>query len=102
MVYARQIFHLPDCVCTVHDYQHVLLLFDQCVSFKEGRIFNFHLNYNLMENLNTKENKNLNANLSINLYVGEEKKKRVQSAVLGGRNKYPPSLIMESVGPYLA
>lgn len=101
MVYARQIFHLPDCVCTVHDYQYVLLLFDECASFEEGRIFNLRLNYNLMENLNTKENKNLSNNLSP--YVGEEKKKkRVQSAVLGGRNKYPSCLIMESVGPYLA
>jgi len=56
-----------------------------------------------MEILNSKENKNLNANLSdmINPY-GEQRKKRVQSAVLGGRNKYLPSLIMESVGPFLA
>ncbi len=50
---------------------------------------------------NSKENRNLNASLSFKS-VADAKKKRVQSAVLGGRKQYPASVIMESVGPYQA
>jgi len=50
---------------------------------------------------NSKENRNLNANLSFKS-VADAKKKRVQSAALGGRKQYPVSVIMESVGPYQA
>lgn len=86
-------------MCFIHDYQHLFFVFDQCAGFEEGRVFNFHLNFNLMEN--SKENRNLSTNLSFKS-VADAKKKRVQSAALGGRKQYPVSVIMESVGPYQA